>query len=1008
MTTTRVSAAPPSDQVQQLLDLIPDRIGFIFVGLPDQPSLRPESLYTWSPDEPAIVRSPHSDLTYPNDQYPEDKSLTVTNRLGQTVEYPYYEDADGKRYFMSAHVWYKARDYVLGSLTDVAADDPLGAARLLYRFYQVYQGWVPTNEYPWFNRPVEPASTPPGYYWGGMWYRWSIADFSGLRHVTDAFKIVDTTNAFGVLSDEVGEDVRELIVGKMLEPSVDFYRSFPILYTNMDFYNALGLVSLGEALNAPKYIHEAAEWALGFVEHTYLFDGFYQETTLSYHVQSTNGLIQVLEGLKGWTDPEGYLSPRSGQRYDDLDLAGDVPVVNSALEIPGQLIYPNGHYFPLDDTWAFSPSGAPDWTTGSLLLPASGVARLSRGALRQHDGYFGILLGFLDMTIVSESVDHKDFAASATVQLEANDAGEQITFSFTVDTADKYEIDLQPFRAGSYGRYQVLIDGAAVKEVDFYATASGPADFLPLATLDLAAGSHQIAFVNVGKDDASTNYKMGVVTLALLDAAARQERDAAGGDGPVNPSQAYLTFTPKYGHHHYAPLNLALWAEGQELLPDIGYTHTFYRRWTQSALAHNTVVVDSADMVTSGPAKDGGDVGVFADTGSGVAVVRVDQKDAYPQTSLYSREAWSVAFGGGADNGGYVLDLFRVAGGSRHEYALQGDANHDATFTTDATLATYGDYLLPAGVQVRQPTTELDTGDAQGHYYGYIYVRDVQRAEVPDGHYALTLATTVDGAAGSGATITGLVEAESTELFIGQSPSVRATRVSGTAQDTNDEAVKYFMPKAVIRREGSDLASTFITAIEPHAAGAAPRISAVERLEVEGAIAVKVTWGDTTDLFLSALGDSEVSADGVTLNGRLGFVRRVGDTVSEMVLIGGTSLTADGAAVTADGPATGTITATRRKAAGDGEDAFVTDTPVSADFAGRTMVVTHSDGKTNGYKIKSTSVEDGKGIVVLDGTDPGFSIGSDGNSALVFYPFTQWSGAPSFRVDNVDRPNPSQ
>ncbi|MES6927206.1 heparinase II/III family protein, partial [Cutibacterium acnes] len=157
-----------------------------------------------------------------------------------------------------------------------------------------------------------------------------------------------------------------------------------------------------------------------------------------------------------------------------------------------------------------------------------------------------------------------------------------------------------------------------------------------------------------------------------------------------------MSMIPKYGgHFHYDPLNLTLYANDQELLPDIGYTHTFYNMWAMSTLAHNTVVVDSANMSASNEAKDGGNIESFAPVDSRVQVARASQPSAYPQTEEYSREPWYIGFDNTDDGEGYLLDLFRVAGGSRHEYTLQGDANLDAYFESDLVFEEYGPYLLP-------------------------------------------------------------------------------------------------------------------------------------------------------------------------------------------------------------------------------------------------------------------------------------------------------------------------
>ncbi|OAK67883.1 heparinase II/III domain-containing protein [Lederbergia galactosidilytica] len=856
---TKVSSEQPTEKVKKLLDIIPDKTGFRFAGLPDHPELHPDKLYKWNANKPDQLTSSYSDLTYPNEQYLEDQVITVTNKKGETIEYPYYEDKSGKRYFISAHLWYQRKDYVLGQLEKVAKEDPLGEARLLYRFAQVYEGYVPTNDYPWQTQPVDPNVGPPYHWWGGTWYRWAAAELSNFRPLVNAYEIVNKTNAFQVLSKEVGEDVEAKLIKDMFEPSIEFYRTFPVLSHNMEYQNALGLTTLGKALNSPNYIHEAVEWSENFVMNTYLFDGFFKETTLSYHDQSTEGINQVIDELEGWTDPKGYISPRLGERLINLDMREKYPALMNSKEISELLVYPNGKYFPTQDTWAFAKSTNPQLDSTSFLLPASGITRLAR---------------------VSEE----------------------------------------------------------------------------------------------------------------------------------NPAQLYLTFQPNYGHHHYDPLNLTLFAKGQELLPDIGYTHTFYRQWTNSTLAHNTVVVDSEDANTSGQAEHGGNIDVFAAENDQVQIMRANYDTAYSQTDEFSREPWFIQFPGAENNEGYVLDLFRVSGGDRHEYTLQGDANHDAEFETDISLRDYGPYLLPEDVEVHEPETEMDKGNAEGHYYGYIYVRDVKQADLTDGRYDVTLVTEEEGQTKANMKITGIVEPGENHLFLGKSPSLRATRLHGTTMDTNNQAVKYMMPKMVLRREGNDLTSHFVTAMEPYADGANPRIENIEKLAPdqasEGAIAVKVTYGDITDIIVS-LPDSnqEFIVDDITLKGKMGMIRLKDGEVQDMYLVGGTSLKKGNVAITDEGPVNGTIMGVKRQAAGDSKNAFITEASVPDDALGNTIVITHPNGKTHGYRIKSVDIEDGNTVIEIDHMDPGFSMDEDGESKMEFFPFTKWIGATTFRIENLKQLN---
>ncbi|MDF2725866.1 MAG: Heparinase II/III-like protein, partial [Paenibacillus sp.] len=98
-----------------------------------------------------------------------------------------------------------------------------------------------------------------------------------------------------------------------------------------------------------------------------------------------------------------------------------------------------------------------------------------------------------------------------------------------------------------------------------------------------------------------------------------------------------MSFSPYNGHDHKDPLNIALFANGAELLPDLGYTHTFYRQWSVSTLGHNTVTVNGQDARTAGSAKRGGDIGLFVSEGD-VQIIQAKQTAAYEEVKEYSRE----------------------------------------------------------------------------------------------------------------------------------------------------------------------------------------------------------------------------------------------------------------------------------------------------------------------------------------------------------------------------------
>jgi hypothetical protein len=425
-------------------------------------------------------------------------------------------------------------------------------------------------------------------------------------------------------------------------------------------------------------------------------------------------------------------------------------------------------------------------------------------------------------------------------------------------------------------------------------------------------------------------------------------------------------------------------------------------------MAHNTVVVDGQDMTLDGEGKHGGQIQSFIKSDDGVQIVKASQDSAYPVTDEYSREPWMIGFGNEADaSDGYVVDIFRVSGGNRHEYTLGGDANRDGEFITDLPMQPYGDYLLPEGTDVIMPESENDTGSAQGHYYGYIYVQDVKRAEIPDDTYKITLETEENGTEKAKLSITGFVDAGAgNELFIGKSPSLRATRLSGTAKDINTEAVKYWMPKLVVRRSGTDLSSTFINVMEAYE-GTGPKIEAVEKLTpeqaVDGDVALQIRYGTTTDIILSSANpDRTLKVGDMELVGKYGMIRMDNGIVTKMMLSEGSLLRKGNQTVMGAGTITGTITDVLRKLDGDAVDALVTQTTVPADLVGRTVVVDHPDGKTHGYTIQEIRQDGGNTLIVLNNMDPGWEILSDGSSRMTAYPSISWNGAHTFRIGNVN------
>ncbi len=454
------------------------------------------------------------------------------------------------------------------------------------------------------------------------------------------------------------------------------------------------------------------------------------------------------------------------------------------------------------------------------------------------------------------------------------------------------------------------------------------------------------------------------------------------GDGQV---QTHLHFSGGYGHQHRDVLGMTLFAGGQERIGDMGYTHTRYRAWTTTTLSHNTVTVDGLDQQPGSleNPSDGALTLFVPGKDDLLAVVEADGRRAYPGlVDNYRRMLVQI----GAGDGAYVVDLFHVAGGSRHEYVLTGDADHDGALEHDLPMERYGPMLLPEGVDVQLPTGESTPGEAGGHNLGYAFLRDVEQTPI-DGEWTVSFSSDVE--ATGAVRVHGTALSDGDTLYSAQAPSIRRAK--------DDDAVldQFTMPVLVHRRqaaEGETLTSRFVTVLEAIGADGS-FIDGVERFEIDGGAAIRVAWGDVSDLLLvSDEGSASMSVADVKMEGRLGFVRRRGDEVLEMRLVGGTRLTVGGRELAGEGVLRGRVTGTTRREAGDDEDGLVTDLAgsLTEGAEGLWAIMAEADGFHHGHEIVGVE-EYGGGVMLKLASDPGYEVTADGGRQP-YFPGRSWQG----------------
>ncbi|MEA3400058.1 MAG: heparinase II/III family protein [Armatimonadota bacterium] len=124
------------------------------------------------------------------------------------------------------------------------------------------------------------------------------------------------------------------------------------------------------------------------------------------------------------------------------------------------------------------------------------------------------------------------------------------------------------------------------------------------------------------------------------------------------------------GHGHHDRLNIEMWSHDRPMLPDDGYPFPFTRpdfwRWRSTDThKHYCVVVDETTHNT----RHAGDLNLLVSTPQ-VQLADASAEIAYPdRVSLYRRTAALIDI---SPEASYLLDIFRVRGGSQHDWCFHG------------------------------------------------------------------------------------------------------------------------------------------------------------------------------------------------------------------------------------------------------------------------------------------------------------------------------------------------
>lgn len=319
------------------------------------------------------------------------------------------------------------------------------------------------------------------------------------------------------------------------------------------------------------------------------------------------------------------------------------------------------------------------------------------------------------------------------------------------------------------------------------------------------------------------------------------------------------------GHYHFAPASLMLYAEGADLLSDLGYMGAMSwltKEWISQCAAHNGLVIRKADGDHRVTHKLRGDpTGLFVDTDKVKAFEVAEQipenLSELGEGGMFGRTVIMLPAG---EDRAYCVDILRARGLKWHEYYLHATSNmlevQGCDLASEPPDRTLGELLgVPKG---RDPALAhiraLKAGKSNGHWsatWGPIVSYESGKRVVRED---LFLRTSVLAAPG-------------TQIFAGLAPGQRYT----DNRDLNTN-----LPVLCARRENSDAPNLFVAIHEPYVSE--PFIRNVRRLVTRAdTVALEITHHAGTDLLFLNLHRAgkqtvETSKGQASFAGRLGVV----------------------------------------------------------------------------------------------------------------------------------------
>ena len=320
-------------------------------------------------------------------------------------------------------------------------------------------------------------------------------------------------------------------------------------------------------------------------------------------------------------------------------------------------------------------------------------------------------------------------------------------------------------------------------------------------------------------------------------------------------------------HGHLDRLNISMWSHGKCVLPEMGYPAHWNDKgelWTRSTPSHYCVEIDESRQV----AKREGHLNLLA-TSPGVRVMDASGENAYGgKASLYRR---TVAMVDVSPEDSYLLDVFRVKGGARHDYIFHGLPFAEFSVSGVTLGPPSRGTVMGEDVEFGKVFEGMKNG-------GYQFLRQPRRGK-PEGTW-------------------------SASWFVkDKSLGLKMTMLAGSAQeaivaDAEPELKPGYPDKMeyVLARNDA-AASTYVSIVEPYTGKPVVRRAQPLRpdagSERDDLVAVRVDANGRTDYLFSALDSTlaaKFDAGKIEFQGEFGSVTKDNSGVLSMFLVNGSLL----------------------------------------------------------------------------------------------------------------------